>query len=77
MRTSIALLFVLLTFSGMAQTKEKLTPELLFKLGRVNNPQLSPDGKTLIYEVKRYDLATNKGTNFVYSMIMPNGTPTL
>lgn len=77
MRTSIALLFVLLTFSGMGQTKEKLTPELLFKLGRVNNPQLSPDGKTLIYEVKRYDLATNKGTNFVYSMAMPNGTPTL
>ncbi|MES2559726.1 MAG: S9 family peptidase [Bacteroidota bacterium] len=77
MRTSIAVLFVLLTFSGMAQTKEKLTPELLFKLGRVSNPQLSPDGKTLIYEVKRYDLTTNKGTNFVYSITMPNGQPTL
>lgn len=77
MRIGIACVFVLLTLSGMAQTKEKLTPELLFKLGRVNNPQLSPDGKTLIYEVKRYDLTTNKGTNFVYSIVLPNGKPTL
>jgi dipeptidyl aminopeptidase/acylaminoacyl peptidase len=77
MRKGIACVFVLLTLVGMAQTKEKLTPELLFKLGRVNNPQLSPDGKTLIYEVKRYDLTTNKGTNFVYSITMPNGKPAL
>jgi dipeptidyl aminopeptidase/acylaminoacyl peptidase len=75
MRTSIAFLFALLTFTGMAQPKEKLTPELLFKLGRVNNPQLSPDGKTVLYEVKNYDVATNKGTNIIYTISLPLGKP--
>lgn len=59
----------------MAQPKEKLTPELLFKLGRVNNPQLSPDGKTVLYEVKNYDVATNKGTNIIYTISLPLGKP--
>ncbi len=59
----------------MAQTKQKLTPELLFKMGRVNNPLLSPNGKQLLYEVKHYDLATNKGTNIVYLINLPAGSP--
>jgi Tol biopolymer transport system component len=49
------LLFIALTIMSVslnAQTKQKLTPELLFKLGRVNNPLLSPNGKQLLYEVK-------------------------
>ncbi len=75
MKKLITLVLGFLTITAMAQTKQKLTPELLFKLGRVNNPQLSPDGKQLIYEVKHYDLATNKGTNIVYTMTIPNGNP--
>jgi dipeptidyl aminopeptidase/acylaminoacyl peptidase len=47
----------------------------LFKLGRVNNPQLSPDGKTVLYEVKNYDVATNKGTNIIYTISLPLGKP--
>ena len=62
----------ILTLTAIAQTKQKLTPEMLFKLGRVSNPQLSPDGKLLIYEVKSYDLATNKGSNIVYILALPN-----
>lgn len=71
-------IFTLLTFfaiNAMAQPKQKLTPELLFQFGRVNNPQLSQDGKQLLYEVKTYDLATNKGTNKIYVMNMPTGQP--
>jgi dipeptidyl aminopeptidase/acylaminoacyl peptidase len=59
----------------MAQNSEKLTPELLFKLARVNNPQVSPDGKKVAYEVKRYDLAANKGINMIYVMDAPQGNP--
>jgi dipeptidyl aminopeptidase/acylaminoacyl peptidase len=72
------LLFIALTIMSVslnAQTKQKLTPELLFKLGRVNNPLLSPNGKQLLYEVKHYDLATNKGTNIVYALNLPSQTP--
>jgi dipeptidyl aminopeptidase/acylaminoacyl peptidase len=75
MKKLTTLLLGILTLSVMAQTNQKLTPELLFKLGRVNNPQLSPNGKQLIYEVKNYDLATNKGTNIVYAITFPSGKP--
>jgi dipeptidyl aminopeptidase/acylaminoacyl peptidase len=65
----------IITLSAMAQTKQKLTPELLFKMGRVNNPQLSPNGKQVLYEVKHYDLSTNKGTNIAYIINLPAGNP--
>ena len=35
-------------------TEDHITPELLWKFGRVNDPQLSPDGKTIVYTVTRY-----------------------
>jgi dipeptidyl aminopeptidase/acylaminoacyl peptidase len=69
------LLTAFLLVSLFANAQEKLTPELLWKLGRVGNPVVSPDGKTVIYEVKRYDLAANKGTNFIYSITPSGGTP--
>ena len=56
---------------------QQLTPELLWKLGRVNNPQLSPDGKTVLYEVKRYELSTNKGTNYIYTIPATGGNPSI
>jgi dipeptidyl aminopeptidase/acylaminoacyl peptidase len=71
----LTFIFLLLSLQLMAQTKEKLTPEMLFKMARVNNPQLSPDGKKVAYEVKRYDLASNKGTNFIYIMDAKGGNP--
>lgn len=41
-------------------TKE-FTPEFLNSLGRVGDPQVSPDGKKVMYGVTRYDIAENKG----------------
>lgn len=41
-------------------TEEKVTPELLWKFGRVSDAQLSPDGKKVVYSVSRYSIATNK-----------------
>jgi dipeptidyl aminopeptidase/acylaminoacyl peptidase len=70
----LTFIFLLLSLQLMAQTKEKLTPEMLWKLARVNNPQVSPDGKKVAYEVKRYDLASNKGTNFIYVMNAAGGS---
>lgn len=45
-----------------------ITPETLWKLGRVNEPRLSPDKKMLIYGVKRYDVAENKGVTTLYKV---------
>ena len=41
--------------------KQQFTPEFLNQLGRVGGPQVSPDGKKILYGVTYYDIATNKG----------------
>ncbi|MBL8896374.1 MAG: S9 family peptidase [Planctomycetes bacterium] len=43
--------------------QERLTPELLWKLGRVTAPRVSPDGAHLVYEITRYDIPANKGNS--------------
>ncbi len=45
-----------------------LTAELLWKFGRLFDAQLSPDGKTVIYCVKRYNAKTNKGYTDIFSI---------
>ncbi len=51
----------------------KLTPELLWKFGRVTDAQLSPDGKQIIYNVTRYDAKTNKKQTWIF-LISANGS---
>jgi dipeptidyl aminopeptidase/acylaminoacyl peptidase len=49
-------------------TGERLTPELLWSLGRVGEFAVSPDRKTILFTVKYYDISENKGNSEVYSM---------
>ena len=51
----------------------KLTPEILWKFGRISETQLSPDGKTVIYNVTRYDAKTNKKHTWIYSIPADGG----
>ena len=44
----------------------KLTPEILWKFGRVSDHQLSPDGKTILFNITRYDAATNMRQTLIY-----------
>ncbi|MDR1667912.1 MAG: S9 family peptidase [Bacteroidales bacterium] len=39
----------------------RLTPELLWKFGRIGGFAVSPDGQTVVYSVTRYSLEANKG----------------
>jgi dipeptidyl aminopeptidase/acylaminoacyl peptidase len=41
---------------------QRLTPELLWKIGRVSIECVSPDGKMLVYGVQRFDVAKNNST---------------
>jgi hypothetical protein len=51
MKKSIfATLFILISIS-FSFSQERLTPELLWKLGRVSDVQLSPDGKTVLFGI--------------------------
>jgi len=53
-----------------------MTPEILWKFGRVSDPQVSPDGNTLIYNVTYYSIDENKGYTQVYSVPVAGGDVT-
>ena len=55
----------------------RLTPEIMWKFGRLGNVELSPDGKTFVFGVTKYNLKENKGGTFVYTMPVSDGNPVL
>ncbi|MFD2787834.1 S9 family peptidase [Hymenobacter rubripertinctus] len=55
---------LLLPLAAAAQTT--YTPELLLKLGRLGEMQVSPDQKTVAYTVTRYSLSDNKGQSDIW-----------
>jgi dipeptidyl aminopeptidase/acylaminoacyl peptidase len=62
-------LFLLLCFGSNALFAQinRLTPELLWKLGRVSLQDVSPDETTVLYGVTFYDLDENKGNTDLYT----------
>lgn len=63
-------------FSGELTVEEiengVLTPEILWKFGRISDHQLSPDGKTIAFNVTRFDYKTNESVTDIY-LIPSNG----
>lgn len=60
--------------SIMAQAQQKLlTPETLWKLGRVSAQSALPDGSTLLYTVSNTDLVTEKSSKTQYLLNMATG----
>ena len=59
----------------LLSAQNKLTIEKLWQLGRVSDPQVSPDGKMLIYGVRTFDVKSNRSTNLIYSMPAAGGEP--
>ena len=41
------------------QNKQKLTPEMLWRLGRLGSSTITPDGKSVIYTVTTYNIGAN------------------
>ena len=69
---SLILLFLL--FSGMAASAQNvLTPELLWKIGRVSGKGISKNGKYVIYEVGVPDIAANKINTTTYRVPIGGG----
>ncbi|HPJ61092.1 MAG TPA: hypothetical protein PLA29_00725, partial [Lentimicrobium sp.] len=61
-----AFLMAGMTFTGLAQ--ERFTAETMWKLGRLSDVQLAPQGGSIIYGVTWYDAATNKGNRDIYKL---------
>lgn len=50
-----------------------LTPEILWKYGRIGTIALSPDGTTVLYTVTNYDLGTEARTTNIFSVPSAGG----
>jgi dipeptidyl aminopeptidase/acylaminoacyl peptidase len=52
-----------------------MTPEVLWSFGRLSEPELSPDKKTILYGITYYDIAQNKGNRELYTLETAGGSP--
>lgn len=59
-------ILVLAGFSNYSFAQEVLSPELLWKLGRVGEVDVSPDKSNVLYGVTTYDVGENKGNTDFY-----------
>ena len=53
-----------------------MTPEVLLSLGRISDPQLSPNGKTILYGVSYTDIAQNRSVRNLFTVPVEGGQPT-
>ncbi len=60
-----------------SEEKERglLTPELLWKFGRVSNVTVSPDFQTIVYTITYYNLQENRGRTSLFKIPVTGGTP--
>ena len=52
-----------------------LTPEILWKFGRLGEVQLSPGGSEIVYSVTRYDANTNGRATDIFIQVIQDGDP--
>ncbi len=73
-RVLLSLLVLAFTLPALAQAKHPFTFEDMMKLKRVGEPQVSPDGKWVIFSVVDVDLEANTKTPHIW--IVPLGVGT-
>lgn len=73
MMSKIAALLLMLTTTTALTAQSKLTPELLWKIGRVNLEDVSPNGQLAVYSVTRYDVAENKSVKRLFVVNIASG----
>ena len=54
----------------------RMTPEVLLSLGRLSDPQLSPDGKTILYGVSYTSIADNRSVRNLFTIPSGGGDAT-
>ena len=52
-----------------------LSPEVMWKMGRVGSSSLSPDGSEVAYTVTYYNMAENRGVTSIYLQAVEGGEP--
>ncbi len=59
--------------AGAAKAQQPLTPELLWKLGRVSPETITPDGQAVIYGVTRFNADSNTSKQELYRVGIRDG----
>lgn len=72
----LALLSLTLMGINSAIAQEVMTPELLWKLGRVTPLGISKDGKNIVYKVATPSIEENKSNSKYYTISVNGGNPT-
>ena len=70
-----AFLSLFIALPGTTIFSERLTPERLWELGRLSDPQSSPDGQRVVYGVSLYDIGKNQGDRDLYVISSRGGEP--
>ncbi len=65
-RVTIWLTICLLTVPGTIRAQEVMTPERLWQLRRVSGPEVSPDGRQILYGARRYDIREDRGNTDLF-----------
>ena len=73
-RLLLSLLVLAFTLPALAQAKHPFTFDDMMKLKRVGDPQVSPDGKWVIFSVVDVDLEANTKTPHIW-IVPGSGTP--
>jgi len=75
MKKLSTILLILIAVSSASFAQNKYTPELLWKLRRISELQVSPDGQTLLFGISTYKLEENKGERNLFTLPAGGGTP--
>ena len=70
---SILLTALVFVTTGNCQPK-RMSPELLWKLGRLGSATVSPNEKMIAYTVRNYDLKQNAGRSTIHLKLLEQGT---
>jgi dipeptidyl aminopeptidase/acylaminoacyl peptidase len=63
------------TLTGSEISGARLTPEILWKFGRLGEMASSPDGSRIAYTITRYDYKTDKRHTWIYVIPVNGGDP--
>lgn len=64
--------FVCVALMPLSTRADRLTPEKLWELARIGDAAVSPDGSSVAYLVKHYDLTENSGTSDLILQPLPS-----
>ncbi|MBT8195260.1 MAG: S9 family peptidase [Bacteroidia bacterium] len=69
----LSLIFALAFLSFSSNAQQNLTAETLMQFERVSGEKISPDGSSITYNVRAYDLKSNKGNTDIYRINTSGG----